>query len=67
VHGARLHELHLRDCYFLYREEFVDNVHWDEIEQVSEEEDDDEDEIELDNGYDSFEHDSDVDPYEWDC
>jgi hypothetical protein len=76
MHGAQLHELHLQNCYYLYLEEvdlfkeFVGSVHWDELEQeVSEEEDDnedDEDEVDFDNGYDSFEHDSDVDPYEWD-
>jgi hypothetical protein len=72
AHGAKLHELHLKNCYYLYLDdvdrfkEFVDNVHWDEIEQElsgDESEEEDEDEMEFGDCYDDFEPDSDVDPY----
>ena len=74
-HGAGLHELHLKDCYYLYPddvnlfEEVVGLVHWDKVEQGlsgdEESEEDDEDEMEYDE-FDEFEPDSDVDPYDYD-
>jgi hypothetical protein len=73
-HGAGLHELHLKDCYYLYLddvnlfEEAVGLVHWDKVEQGlsdEESEEDDEDEMEFGIGYsdeyDDYEYDSDVD------
>jgi len=70
--GAELHDLHLKECYYLYTddvdlfEDFVGEVHWDEIEQEhteEESEEEDEDDVEFS---DDFEPDSDTDPYGWD-
>ena len=70
--GAELHELHLKDCYYLYLDDvdlfkdFVGEVHWDEIEQEqTEEESEEEDEDDMEFS-DDFEADSDADPYSWD-